>query len=158
MKNIKIYNYFLNNINCSFRIKCFRIFLIRTYVFNVNGDNTIYYRRNNIKRKLALFGNSKLYFLKKKINFSNIDYFRYKIKNIDNLLSEYISSSYFGFFSLDDTFDILESKKKRIINVDSFIRKFCNEEMVTMCFDENDFIPYILKNRENKDYFSSINV
>lgn len=157
MRNIKAYSYFFRNINCSFKIKCFRVFLARTHIFNLNDNNTIIYRKDNVKRKLALVGKSRLYFINKRIDFTKVDYSKYQIKNINNLLYEYISDNYLSYFSLDSTFDILETKKKMIVNVDSFIRKFSNEEVVTMCFDDKDYVPNIMNNKINKDFYS-INV
>lgn len=157
MRNVKTYSYFLKNINCSFKIKFLRVFLTRTYIFNVNDNNAIIYRKDNVKRKLALVGKSRLFFIKNKTDFSIIDYSKNNIKNIDSLLSEYISNNYLSSFSFDSSFDILESKKMTIVNVDSFIRKFSNDEVVTMRFDDKDYLTTIMNNKFNKDFYS-INV
>ena len=157
MRNVKTYSYFLKNINCSFKIKFLRVFLTRTYIFNVNDNNAIIYRKDNVKRKLALVGKSRLFFIKNKTDFAIIDYSKNNIKNIDSLLSEYISNNFLSSFSFDCSFDILESKKMTIVNVDSFIRKFSNDEVVTMRFDDKDYLTIIMNNKFNKDFYS-INV
>ena len=98
-----------------------------------------------------------MFFIKNKTDFSIIDYSKNNIKNIDSLLSEYISNNYLSSFSFDSSFDILESKKMTIVNVDSFIRKFSNDEVVTMRFDDKDYLTIIMNNKFNKDFYS-INV
>ena len=157
MRNIKTYSYFLKNINCSFKIKFLRVFLTRTYIFNVSDNSCIIYRKDDVKRKLSLVGKSRLFFTKNKIDFSKLDYSKYNIKSINSLLFEYISNNYLSSFSLDSAFDILESKKMTIVNVDSFIRKFSNDEVVTMRFDDKDYLTTIMNNKINKDFYS-INV
>lgn len=158
MKNIRIYNCFFENKSSSFKVRHLKIFLTRTYIFNVNDNNTIYYRKTSMKRKLSLSEKSKIYSLNSIVNFSNIDFSKYGIKRIDNVLNEYIENNYLSYFSLDESFDILETKRRRIVNVDSFIRKFSNEEIVTMCFDDREYVPSIIGSGMGKDYFSSINV
>ena len=157
MRNIKTYSYFLKNINCSFKIKFLRVFLTRTYIFNVSDNSCIIYRKDDVKRKLSLVGKSGLFFIKNKTDFSIIDYSKNNIKNIDSLLSEYISNNFLSSFSFDSSFDILESKKMTIVYVDSFIRKFSNDEVVTMRFDDKDYLTIIMNNKFNKDFYS-INV
>lgn len=158
MKNIRIYNCFFENKSCSFKVRNLKIFLTRTYIFNINGNNAIYYRKTSSKRKLSLSGKSRVYSLNSMINFLNINYSKYGIKRIDNVLNEYMENNYLSYFSLDDSFDILETKRRRIVNVDSFIRKFSNEEIVTMCFDDREYIPNIVGSRIGTDYFNGVNV
>lgn len=158
MKNIRIYNCFFENKSCSFKVRNLKIFLTRTYIFNINGNNAIYYRKTSSKRKLSLSGKSRVYSLNSMINFFNINYSKYGIKRIDNVLNEYMENNYLSYFSLDDSFDILETKRRRIVNVDSFIRKFSNEEIVTMCFDDREYIPNIVGSRIGTDYFNGVNV
>lgn len=158
MKNIRTYDYFINNINSSFKVRYIRIFLTRTYIFNLNGNNTIYYRKNNVNRKISLVGKSKLYYIVNKNHLRNINYFKYNIISIDKLLTEYIKDDYMSYFSLDDTFDILETKRKRMINVDCFTRKFAKDEMVTMCFDECDLLSNLVNSKLKNDYYNNVNV
>lgn len=136
MRNIKVYDSFLNNINCSFKIRLFKISLARTFIFNFDDDD-IYYRKTSISRKISLVGKERTFLVKRKINLE-LDLLKYNIKRIDNILLEYISDKNFVKALESDKFDIVEKKKKRIVTSDSVIRKFYRDEIVTMCFEEKD--------------------
>jgi len=159
MKNIRVFEFFLNNIDENFKIRYFRIFLSRTYIFNLY-DDSIYYRKSDVFRKIYLVGKEKFFLLNKKVNFSKVNFAKYGIKNINNILLEYIycnkKNKVFG--AVD--FDIIENNRKRIITSDSIIRKIYKDEVVTMCFDErkrklSNVIR--LNNLKKKDCFRSLN-
>ena len=113
MRNVKIFEGFLRNINCSFKIRCLKVSLIRTYIFNFNtNDNSTYYRKANVVRKISLKGKERAFLLDKKFNF-NFDLSKLGVSNIDKIVSEYVSRDFSGFSSLDNSFDIIGKDKKK---------------------------------------------
>lgn len=141
MKNIKVYDYFYKNRVNSFKIKFLMISLVRTFVFNLNGDRTLYYRKNCINsRRISLVGEEKKILLSNKINLKKQDYNKYNMKKIDNIMYEYMYSDFlFNDKTINNLDIVINSENKKIITSDSVVRKFYNDEIVTMCFDEENF-------------------
>ena len=139
MKNIKVYNYFYKNRDSSFKIKLFMISLVRTFVFNLNGDRTLYYRKNCINsRKISLVGQERKMLLSNRLNLKDNNFSKFNIRRIDNIIYEYIGNEILFNDKNINSFDIvMKNKNKRIITSDSIVRKIFNDEIVTMCFEEN---------------------
>lgn len=137
MRNIKVYDYFFNNMNQSFKVRFFKISLSRTFIFSFGDNDTIYYRKNSISRKIVLVGKEKSFILKTGINVDDIEYDKYCIRDISGILSEYISYDYFPDALEIVNFDVIEDNKNKIITSDSIIKRFYRDEIVTMCFDED---------------------
>ena len=155
MRNVKIYNSFLRNINYSFKIKFLKVSLIRTYIFNFNNTDT-YYRKANVIRKISLVGKERAFLLDKKLNF-NFDLSKVGISKIDRVVSEYVSSDSFGDNLSTDSFDVIGKDKKKIVTSDSVISKIRRDEIVTMCFDDDMLSNILFLNKKNNhDYYVNI--
>ena len=157
MRNVKVYNSFLKNINYSFKIKFLKVSLIRTYIFNFNvDDNSTYYRKANVVRKISLKGRERAFLLDKSFNF-NFDLSKVGISNIDRIISEYVANDSLGTDLSNNSFDIVGKKKKKIITSDSVISKIRRDEIVTMYFDDDMLSNILLLNKKNNhDYFVNI--
>lgn len=157
MRNVKMYNGFLKNINGSFKIKFLKVSLMRTYIFNCNNnDNDIYYRKANVVRKISLVGKERAFLLDKKIDF-NFSLSKVGISKIDKIVSEYVSCDYVGSRFSDDSFDVIGKDNKKIITSDSVISKIRRDEIVSMCFDD-DMLTNVLLLNKNKNYDYYINI
>ena len=158
MKNIRVYDCFLDNINKNFKIRYFMISLVRTFIHNFGRNRTIYYRKRS-NRKLSLIGKNRS-FRAKAINLQNLDLEKMKIKNIENLISEYIITSNSSNTNIDFLFDIAKRDTEQPIIIDSILK---SDDIVSMCFEnrskkknnkkQNQNIYWINQN-SNYDYFN----
>ena len=166
MRNIRVYNYFYSHRNSSFTVKFFMISLVRTLVFNLNNDKTLYYRKNCINsRKISLVGEEKKIVLENKFILKNVNYSKYNIKKIDNIMYEYVGSDCLFSDKNVSNFDIVaKNNNRKFITSDSVVRKFYKDEIVTMCFDEDSFnknklwINSIKDNNKYNDKYNNLNL
>lgn len=157
MRNVKIYDNFLKNINSSFRIRLFKISLARTFVFNLDNKD-IYYRKANVIRKIALLGKERAFLLERKLRY-DINNLSLPIKKIDDMVSEYISCNYSFEEIVNDSFDIVEKNKKKVMMTDSFVRRIRRDEIVTMCFDDDSYSNLVFLNKTKGDsFYQNVNV
>ncbi|MBQ7104358.1 MAG: hypothetical protein IJN90_00690 [Bacilli bacterium] len=154
MKNIKVYDYFLKYNDNSFRIKFFKISLARTFIFNLN-NNDIYYRKANVLRKISLIGRERAFLISNKSCFKSFEYDKYMMIPIDSLIKEYVSYDNYFSISKETCIDIVEKKKKRIITSDSILRRVSKDELVTMCFDDNQLLFNTLS---NNNYYENVSI
>jgi len=135
MKNIRVHEFFLNNILEHYRICYYRISLLRTYVFNVNGNEAICFRKRNERaRRIHLFGIEKHLKVKDKNSIKNIKLKKGKMRKIDKIIYEYIDSDEVQPKIDKMLFDIANRDKNNVM-IDSVIKKIKKDELVTMCFD-----------------------
>ncbi len=146
MKNIRVYEFFLDNLDKSFKMRYVHISLTRTYVYNLGKNKTIYYRKKGlVPRKIFLCGKEKI-FSSSKIDFKNFNYKKYKMKNIINIIYEYLLIDEQKDFEKNNSFDIAKRESHQPKLIDSFIRNDNDEEVVVMCFDDSSKKKNKLKN------------
>ncbi len=147
MKNIRIYDSFLDNVLKSFKLRYLMISLSRTYIYTFDGDNTIYFRKRfNNPRKISLMGGEKIFKTDKKIDLRKMDYSKYGMIDISKLITEYvvIENDFASF--IDNDFDIAKKYNQKPIVVDSITRREPRGEIVSMYFDEKEPSKISLKN------------
>ena len=157
MKNVKVYDCFFNNRDSSFRVRYFMISLVRTYIFNLDDDKTLYFRKYYANsRKMALVGKERTLLMKSGFKFNKCYFNKYNIRDIGNVIFEYVNDVNFYNESDFQDFDIVEKNNKKIFMVDSMVRKSYMDEIVTMCFDEDNklFVGGLGSNK----YFNNLNL
>lgn len=140
MKNIRVYDCFLDNINKNFKIRYFMISLVRTFIHNFGRKNKAIYYRKRSNRKLSLIGKNRS-FRAKAINLQNLDFEKMGIKNIEKLVSEYIATNNSSNTNIDFLFDIAKRDVEQSVIIDSILK---NDDIVSMCFENNS------KKKDNK--------
>ena len=131
MKNIRVYDCFLDNINKNFKIRYFMISLVRTFIHNFGRKNKAIYYRKRSNRKLSLIGKNRS-FRAKAINLQNLDFEKMKIRNIENLVSEYITINNNLNTNVDFLFDIAKRDIEQPVIIDSILN---SDGIVSMCFE-----------------------
>lgn len=131
MKNIRVYDCFLDNINKNFKIRYFMISLVRTFIYNFGRKNKAIYYRKRSNRKLSLVGKNRS-FRAKTINLQNLDFEKMGIKNIENLISEYIAINNSSNTNIDFLFDIAKRDIEQSVVIDSVLK---SDGIVSMCFE-----------------------
>ena len=133
MKNIRVYDCFLDNINKNFKIRYFMISLVRTFIHNFGRKNKAIYYRKRSNRKLSLIGKNRS-FRAKAINLQNLDFEKMEIKNIENLVSEYVTTNNNSNTNIDFLFDIAKSDIEQSVVIDSIVK---SDDIVSMCFESD---------------------
>ncbi len=133
MKNIRVYDCFLDNINKNFKIRYFMISLVRTFIHNFGRKNKAIYYRKRSNRKLSLIGKNRS-FRAKAINLQNLDFEKMGIKNIENLVSEYVTTNNNSNTNIDFLFDIAKSDIEQSVVIDSIVK---SDDIVSMCFESD---------------------
>lgn len=131
MKNIRVYDCFLDNINKNFKIRYFMVSLVRTFIYNFGRKNKAIYYRKRSNRKLSLIGKNRS-FRAKAINLQNLDFEKMKIRNIENLVSEYITINNNLNTNVDFLFDIAKRDIEQPVIIDSILN---SDGIVSMCFE-----------------------
>lgn len=138
MKNVKVYDYFFKYSNASFVIRSLKISLARTFIFNLNNKD-IYFRKDNILRKMVFSGKERAFLMDSKSSFNDFEYAKYGMNSIEKLIREYVYIDKTAESLKETCFDIVEKKKNTFMTSDSFFRKVRRDELVTMCFDDNNY-------------------
>ena len=133
MKNIRVYDCFLDNINKNFKIRYFMISLVRTFIHNFGRKNkAIYYRKRSPKQ------DSTTYAIKvncdKGTGVWNRETWGLEIKNIENLVSEYVTTNNNSNTNIDFLFDIAKSDIEQSVVIDSIVK---SDDIVSMCFESD---------------------
>ncbi len=131
MKNIRVYDCFLDNINKNFKIRYFMVSLVRTFIYNFGRKNKAIYYRKRSNRKLSLIGKNRS-FHAKAINLQNLDFEKMKIRNIENLVSEYITINNSSNTNVDFLFDIAKRDIEQPVIIDSILN---SDGIVSMRFE-----------------------
>ncbi len=162
MKNIRVHEFFLSNIGENYRVCYYRISLLRTYVFNVNGNEAICFRKRNERaRRIHLLGIEKHLKVNDKNRIKKIKLKKGKMRKIDQIIYEYIDNDEVQLENDRHLFDIANRDKKNVV-IDSVIRKVKKDELITMHFDgksrkkTNEKMVWINSNN-NYNFMSRIN-
>lgn len=136
MKRVKVYPKLVKIQNKSLIVKPLRISLARTFLFNYDGDNDIYYRKERkIKRRMNSIGvisNLKL----KSINLNPSKY-KDNIHLTMHCFTEYFDKKQKYHERKKPVKDIVAKERKVIELPDSLVKKYNRNEIINMHFEDN---------------------
>ncbi len=148
MKNVRVYEGFMKNTAATFNLRYLRISLTRTFIFSFEDDATRYYRKaTRNPRKILMIGKEKI-FRTPFFNSQNINYEKYGMCDIKPILYEYITFNTNNADERQLQFDVAKNNwnSKRLF--DSIIVNDNNDDVITMCFDDNK--------KDNKFHFDNV--
>ena len=131
MRNLKAYSkLLLGDIN--FKVRPLKISLSRSFFFNYDGDDGIYYRKSrSVPRKMESRG--RIYHFQ--LDNTNIPSNSLEINDTTDQFDEYFSREIVNRPKITKVKDIVEKKKKMVKLSDSMVKKYYKDEIINMNFE-----------------------